>query len=129
MVAAAVEVEDVVVVVVVVIAVVVAAEPDWYKLMVQTPLFHQFQEQEIALQRITHPQPVASPPGHGLLHLLSSILDPALAFAVLAQKHSLPLPVSSHFPNRDSTHFSTPAMENPRALQVSTHFLMVIVES
>ena len=42
MVAAAVEVEDVVVAVVVVTAV-VAAEPDWYKLMVQTPLFHQSQ--------------------------------------------------------------------------------------
>lgn len=33
--------EEVVEVVVVVTAVVVAAEPDWYILMVQTPLFHQ----------------------------------------------------------------------------------------
>lgn len=53
MVAAAVEVEDVVVVLVVVIAVVVAAEPDWYMLIVQTPLFIST-EQILCDESLTH---------------------------------------------------------------------------
>jgi len=127
-VAAAVEVVDLVVVVVVVVTgVVVAAEPDWYILMVQTPLSHQ--QWADAAKNDNSPTTRSIPSWTRLVAFALVNLGACIGIHSLVTETFITTGHQQHNPNCRGTHFSTPAIVNPRALQVSTHFLMVIVES
>jgi len=127
---AAVEVVDVVVVVVevvVVTGVVVAAEPDWYILMVQTPLSHQ--QWADAAKNDNSPTTRSIPSWTRLVAFALVYLGSCVGIQSLVTETFITAVHQRHFPNCKMTHFSTPAIANPLALQVSTHFLMVIAES